>query len=96
MTGPTTQPDVTYYRPAFGIPYAPQIGVTKAVAKLFGSPVAAVCPRCGKDIPLIERKDFESYSGVEYADHYNAEHAVADGRVLYDGVWYEPIEGEPK
>jgi uncharacterized C2H2 Zn-finger protein len=71
------------YRPAFGVPYA-RAGVR-------GRNGTATCPRCGLVIVLRERKDFESMTGSEYAEHYNAEHATDDGRVLVDGVWYEPV-----
>lgn len=33
-----------------------------------------VCPVCGERIPVIERKDFESFTGIEYVNHYEAEH----------------------
>ncbi len=39
-----------------------------------GAPVA-VCPKCQKRIPLKEMKDFESFSKMEYAAHYEAEHS---------------------
>jgi hypothetical protein len=35
----------------------------------------AICPICDIHIYLTERKDFESFSAREYADHYAAEHA---------------------
>ena len=64
--------------PSFGVPYAR--------ANEDGT---KTCPRCGANIRQTQRKDFESYSGSEYADHYDALHALADGRILVDGVWYE-------
>lgn len=33
-----------------------------------------ICPECGVRIPLKERKDFESFTGREYAEHYEQEH----------------------
>jgi uncharacterized Zn finger protein (UPF0148 family) len=66
------------YVPAFGVPYARQ-----------NEDGTVTCPNCGKRIRQTERKDFESFTGHEYADHYDAEHAADDGRVLVDGEWYE-------
>lgn len=34
-----------------------------------------VCPECGQRIDLNQRKDFESLSGREYAEHYEDHHA---------------------
>lgn len=34
----------------------------------------SICPACKRAIPLKERKDFESFSGREYAEHYVTEH----------------------
>lgn len=34
----------------------------------------AICPDCREGIELTERKDFESFTGSEYADHYEREH----------------------
>jgi hypothetical protein len=34
-----------------------------------------VCPECAVRITLYDRKDFESFTGAEYADHYIAEHS---------------------
>jgi uncharacterized C2H2 Zn-finger protein len=69
------------YIPAFGVPYA------RAVIQ--GRKEFKECPRCGALIRSVALKDFESRSGIEYAEHYEAEHAIADGRILVDGVWYE-------
>lgn len=33
-----------------------------------------VCPDCGEFIVTRERKDFESFTGREYAEHFMAEH----------------------
>lgn len=66
---------------AFGIPWARE--------EFVGRRFYAICPRCGLRIEQVERKDFESHTGREYAEHYDAEHAVADGRILVDGEWYE-------
>ena len=30
----------------------------------------AICPVCDEEIPLRERKDFESFTGNEYLRHY--------------------------
>ena len=32
------------------------------------------CPECGAEIDCHERKDFESFSGIEYAEHVEQEH----------------------
>ncbi len=37
-------------------------------------PVIATCPVCGEEIELHERKDFESFSMVEYQEHYEEVH----------------------
>lgn len=55
---------------AFGIPYARQ--------QVMSYGVVAVCPECGERVPLLERKDSESFTGNEYAAHYALEHAVLD------------------
>ena len=38
----------------------------------------AICPVCGEQVRLYERKDFESFSGSEYAAHYATQHANSD------------------
>lgn len=63
---------------AFGIPYAYQ-----------NEDNTVTCPFCGARIREVERKDFESFTGREYAEHYTREHAVDDGRILVDGKWYK-------
>ncbi len=75
------------HRPALGVPYARQTVID------FGdrSVVVATCPRCNQKVELTERKDFESMSGQEYADHYHERHAVDDGLVCIGGQWYAPI-----
>lgn len=35
---------------------------------------ASICPACGAHIENKQRKDFESFSKVEYAQHWVAEH----------------------
>lgn len=52
-----------------GIPYAFQ-----ETDEASPSGFVKVCPECGERIPVIERKDFESFTGAEYAEHYAAEH----------------------
>ena len=52
----------------FGIPYA--------AANDDGS---VTCPVCGARIVPTERKDFESFTGREYAEHYAAEHTCPHG-----------------
>ena len=68
------------YVPAFGVPYANSVIVGRMEAK--------ECPFCGRIIESKIRKDFESFSGEEYAKHYEAQHAIGDGRILVDGEWY--------
>lgn len=46
-----------------GIPYAPE------QSRDNGQPYIT-CPECGEEIDLHERKDFESMTGSEYANHY--------------------------
>lgn len=72
------------YVPAFGVPYA--------YSRIVGRREYKECPRCGLMIEAKARKDFESHSGIEYARHYEAEHAAADGRILVDGKWYVKVE----
>ena len=38
----------------------------------------AVCPTCGERITLKHRKDFESFSGREYAAHHAQRHLTDD------------------
>ena len=51
------------------VPYAEQIEIGEGN-------YAEVCPVCGLAIPLAERKDFESFTGREYADHYEKEQLI--------------------
>lgn len=53
---------------SIGIPYAPR-EITEA-----GTFVT--CPECKMRIELLVRKDGESFSGIEYARHYEAAHAA--------------------
>jgi len=50
-----------------GIPYAYQV-------EIFPDAWALECPICWIQIPLAEHKDFESFTGVEYATHYAEAH----------------------
>jgi hypothetical protein len=52
-----------------GIPYARQ--QRDAITKAW----FVVCPTCGARINLIARKDFESFTGQEYRDHFAKEHS---------------------
>jgi hypothetical protein len=45
-----------------------------ASTKFEGSKAFTVCPVCSKKIRLVERKDEESHSGIEYARHFEAAH----------------------
>jgi predicted RNA-binding Zn-ribbon protein involved in translation (DUF1610 family) len=36
--------------------------------------MVAICPECGERIVLREAKDFESFTGDEYAKHYQERH----------------------
>lgn len=56
---------------SIGIPYARQQHdpITRAWFQ--------VCPICGTRIDLIARKDFESFTGQEYRDHFAKEHPDA-------------------
>jgi hypothetical protein len=75
------------YRPSFGIPYA-----SGKIIRVKGKPAEAkTCPRCGEVIICTERKDFESFSGAEYSEHYAVKHAVDDGRIKIGTRWVEPI-----
>lgn len=57
----------------FGIPYAHEYMVTTVDGDLVAW--VARCPVCGLFIELREMKDQESHQGVEYARHYEVEHA---------------------
>jgi hypothetical protein len=39
-----------------------------------------VCPVCSQHVRLEERKDFESFTGREYADHYAERHDADAGK----------------
>lgn len=54
-------------KPTFGLPYA-------RVEMDDEGRFLKICPECGERIVLIERKDFESFSGREYAEHYDRAH----------------------
>ncbi len=55
--------------PKLGVPY-PE----------FQTPSLVVCPGCGLEIRLWDRKDDESFSTARYATHYEAA-AAAEGNV---------------
>ena len=40
-------------------------------------PNVKICPVCGERIVLTHRKDWESFSGREYAAHYASKHEGA-------------------
>lgn len=71
------------YVPAFGVPYA------RAVIE--GRKEFKQCPNCGELIGATQRKDFESFSGREYAVHYEQQHALEDGWLNVDGEWFQPV-----
>ena len=54
-------------RPLIGIPYAMAVWLDDGRA-------GVVCPECYLVVITRERKDHESYTGREYAEHYEAEH----------------------
>lgn len=54
-----------------GLPYAKPL--------LRGNAQLVTCPACGRVVHLHDRKDEESFSRVEYAEHWTAQ-AVAEGR----------------
>lgn len=54
------------------------IGIPHAKTVFVGPSAFAVCPVCADRVALFERKDEESWSGVEYARHYEAKHAVPE------------------
>jgi hypothetical protein len=53
----------------FGIPYASRV---QRGGKWF-----AICPTCKAKIELRDRKDWESFSGIEYSEHHNAKHEAS-------------------
>lgn len=53
-------------RRVVGIPYVP--------STFEGRREYITCPRCGLKIEQVARKDRESHSHVEFADHFIAEH----------------------
>lgn len=58
--------EATRARQLFGVPYAKREFV---LGRMY-----AICPMCDKRILLVKRKDFESYTGQEYAEHYKEYH----------------------
>ena len=52
------------------------IGIPYAFRHVKGGKVYAECPVCGEHIELRTRKDFESFTGDEYARHYMKHHAT--------------------
>jgi hypothetical protein len=57
----------------FGIPYAYHYTVVDIDDHFVANVVK--CPVCGVYIEEVERKDEESHSGVEYAEHYEQQHS---------------------
>lgn len=55
---------------SFGIPYAEQ-GIDAETGLTF-----AKCPECDARVVLWERKDSESFTGIEYQRHWEAEHSA--------------------
>lgn len=45
-------------------------------------PNVKVCPVCGEHIVLEHRKDWESFSGIEYRNHYTSKHADDGARLV--------------
>lgn len=39
-----------------------------------------VCPICGTRIDLVARKDFESFTGQEYRDHFTKDHPTTPSK----------------
>ena len=62
------------------IPYAKQRWEPGA-----SGPVA-ICPVCDIEIPLVKRKDFESFTGNEYLAHYAAAAAAEAFDIPIDEV----------
>lgn len=50
------------------------------------APDAVVCPVCGERVQLTTRKDWESYSGVEYEMHYRREHGASSHVAALDAA----------
>jgi hypothetical protein len=50
------------------------IGIPFAARKFVGRLTIVTCPACGLDIELRQRKDEDSFSGREYADHWERLH----------------------
>ena len=54
------------------------------------------CPRCLVRIDIVEHKDINSFSFVEYQTHYLERHGEADGFTQIDGSWFKsPPAPEP-
>lgn len=65
-------PHVTTGAARFGIPYA-----FEEEDATSPSGAVKVCPECGERIPVLVRKDFESFTGEEYVAHYREAHEQA-------------------
>jgi hypothetical protein len=52
------------------------IGIPYAAQHVRRGRIYCTCPKCGLSIALTERKDAESSTGREYAEHYAATHAA--------------------
>lgn len=50
------------------------------------APDAVTCPVCGERVQLTTRKDWESYSGVEYEMHYRREHGASSHVAALDAA----------
>lgn len=50
------------------------------------APDAVTCPVCGERVKLTKRKDWESYSGVEYEMHYRREHGASSHVAALDAA----------
>jgi uncharacterized protein YbaR (Trm112 family) len=49
------------------VPYVPGELMVDEQGRLFE---ILVCPACGQEIKCRDRKDFESFSHIEFAEHY--------------------------
>ncbi len=68
------QAKVTTLGPSDALVTSP-IGIPYAKLELLGGKAFVTCPKCSARIQLHERKDRESWTGIEYAKHYEVHHA---------------------